>query len=225
MIMEKTRKSKVKGNSASAEKITSAYRDYVLTEGKQPASVFKFCKDQGIKEDEFYQYFGSFEALEKAIWKNFVDDTRSKMVADASYSTFTTREKILTFYFMLAEALKADRSFVLHLLKSWKKPGMVPAFLKGFKASFDEWITSVLNEGKASGEIAKRPYLDERYEVLFWLHLMFILQFWSHDESANFEKTDAAIEKSVNLAFDLIGKGVLDNALDFGKFLYQNSKN
>jgi AcrR family transcriptional regulator len=223
--MEKTIKSKAKASSASADKITSAYRNYVLTEGKQPASVFKFCKDQGFKEAEFYQYFGSFEALEKAIWKNFVDDTRSKMVADASYSTFTTREKILTFYFMLAEALKTDRSFVLHQLKSWKKPGMVPAFLKGFKASFDEWINSVLNEGKASGEIAKRPYLDERYDVLFWLHLMFILQFWSHDESANFEKTDAAIEKSVNLAFDLIGKGVLDNALDFGKFLYQNAKN
>lgn len=223
--MEKTKKSKAKASSASAEKITAAYRDYVLTEGKQPASVFKFCKDQGFKEDEFYQYFGSFEALEKVIWKNFVDVTRSKMVADASYSTFTTREKILTFYFMLAEALKTDRSFVLHQLKSWKKPGLVPAFLKGFKASFDEWINSVLNEGKASGEIAKRPYLDERYDVLFWLHLMFILQFWSHDESANFEKTDAAIEKSVNLAFDLIGKGVLDNALDFGKFLYQNSKN
>ncbi len=215
----------MKASSASAEKITAAYRDYVLTEGKQPASVFKFCKDQGFKEDEFYQYFGSFEALEKAIWKNFVDETRSKMEADASYSTFTTREKILTFYFMLTEALKTDRSFVLHQLKSWKKPGLVPTFLKGFKASFDEWINSVLNEGKASGEIAKRPYLDERYDVLFWLHLMFILQFWSHDDSANFEKTDAAIEKSVNLAFDLIGKGVLDNALDFGKFLYQNSKN
>lgn len=223
--MEKTRKSKAKATTASADKITVAYREYVLTEGKQPASVFKFCKDQGFREDEFYQYFGSFEALEKAIWKNFIEDTRAKMVADASYSTFTTREKILTFYFMLAEALKSDRSFVLHQLKSWKKPGMVPTFLKGFKTSFDEWITSVLNEGKVSGEIAKRPFIDDRYDSLFWLHLMFILQFWSHDESPNFEKTDAAIEKSVNLAFDLVGKGVLDNALDFGKFLYQNAKN
>jgi hypothetical protein len=223
--MEKAKKSKTKAAPASAEKITAAYRNYLLAEGKQPASVFKFCKDQDIKESEFYEYFGSFEALEKAIWKNFVEDTRTKMVADASYSTFTTREKILTFYFMLAEALKSDRSFVLHRLKSWKKPGMVPTFLKGFKTSFDEWINAVLNEGKATGEIARRPFLDERYDVLFWLHLMFILQFWSHDESANFEKTDAAIEKSVNLAFDLIGKGVLDNALDFGKFLYQSSKN
>lgn len=222
--MEKTTKSKSKSTAASADKIIAAYRDYLLSEGKQPASVFKFCKDQGFKESEFYQYFGSFESLEKAIWKNFVDTTRTKMEADASYSSFTTREKILTFYFMLAEALKADRSFVLFQLKSWNKPGLVPTFLKDFKSSFEDWINSVLNEGKATGEIAKRPYLDERYDVLFWLHLMFILQFWSHDQSSNFEQTDAAIEKSVNLAFDLIGKGVLDNALDFGKFLYQNSK-
>lgn len=222
--MEKTTKSKSKGTTASADNIIAAYRDCLLSEGKQPASVFKFCTDQGFKESEFYQCFASFEALEKAIWKNFVETTRAKMLADASYSSFTTREKILTFYFMLAETLKTDRSFVLIQLKSWNKPGMVPPFLKGFKSSFDDWINSVLNEGKATGEIAKRPFLDDRYDVLFWLHLMFILQFWAHDQSSNFEQTDAAIEKSVNLAFDLIGKGVLDNALDFGKFLYQNSK-
>ncbi len=121
--------------------------------------------------------------------------------------------------------LKSDRSFVLHQLKSVKNPATTPTFLKGFKASFEEWITSVLNEGKGTGEIAMRPFIDKRYNSLFWIHLMFILQFWSKDDSANFEKTDAAIEKSVTLAFDLMGKGVLDNAIDFGKFLYQNSKN
>ena len=223
--MEKTKKSKSTSKTTSATKIKATYREYLLTEGKQPASVFKSCKDYGYKETEFYQFFGSFEAIEKSIWQEFIDDTRTRMEADSNYQAFTTREKILTFYFMLAESLKADRSFVLFQLKSWKNPSVVPSFLKGFKTSFEEWLNSVLNEGKGTGEIAKRPFLDQRYDMLFWLHLMFILQFWSHDESANFEKTDAAIEKSVNLAFDLIGKGVLDNAIDFGKFLYQNSKN
>ncbi len=222
--MEKTKKSKPKSKSISSEKIVADYRDYVLTEGKQPASVYKFCKDYGFKEDEFYQFFGSFDGLEKSIWKGYIDDTRSKMENDDDYQGFTTREKILTFYFSLAELLKSDRSFALHQLRSWKKPSVVPTFLKGFKVSFKEWINVVLNEGKLSGEIAKRPYLDERYDLLFWMHFMFILQFWSHDESVAFEKTDAAIEKSVNLAFDLVGKGVLDAALDFGKFMYQNSK-
>jgi hypothetical protein len=58
-----------------------------------------------------------------------------------------------------------------------------------------------------------------------WFHLHFILRFWCNDDSRDFEKTDEAIEKSVNLAFDLIGKGVLDNAFDFGKFLFQQAKN
>lgn len=223
--MEKTKKSNAKSKAISATQIIGNYRDYLLSEGKQPASIFKFCKDHGFKEAEFYQFFGSFEALEKSIWKEFIDGTRKRMEADSSYQAFSTREKILTFYFMLVESLKTDRSFVLQQLKSWKNPSVIPSFLKGFKTSFEEWINTVLNEGKGTGEIAKRPFLDQRYDMLFWLHLMFILQFWSHDDSANFEKTDAAIEKSVNLAFDLIGKGVLDNAIDFGKFLYQNSKN
>jgi AcrR family transcriptional regulator len=224
--MEKTKKTTRKSAAgASDEKIKKAYREYVLNEGKRPASVFKFAKDQGIKEDDFYNHFGSFEALEKAIWQQYIDQTRANLEKDPGYMGFSSREKILSFYYSLAEVLKSDRSFVLHQLKGWKNPSMTPTFLKGFKTAFDEWINGVLNEGKQSGEVATRPYLDQRYSMLFWLHLMFILQFWSHDDSAAFEKTDMAIEKSVNLAFDLIGKGVLDNAIDFGKFLYQTSKN
>lgn len=223
--MEKTKKSKPKSIQLSAASIIASYRDHLLTEGKQPASVFKFCKDNGFKESEFYQFFASFESLEKSLWKEYVESTRLRMEADESYQSFSAREKILTFYFMLAEVLKDDRSFVLSQLKSWKNPSVVPAFLKGFKNSFKEWLNTVLSEAKSTGEIANRPLLDQQYDKLFWLHLLFILQFWVHDESANFEKTDAAIEKSVNLAFELIGKGVLDNAIDFGKFLYQNSKN
>jgi hypothetical protein len=52
----------------------------------------------------------------------------------------------------------------------------------------------------------------------------FVLMFWVKDESAEFEKTDEAIEKSVNLAFDLMGKGVVDNVFEFGKFLFQQAK-
>lgn len=221
--MEKVKKTKTQ-KAISADKIAEAYREQVLTSGKAPVSVFTFCKSIGITESDFYKYFASFEAIEKSIWTNLIESTRKRIEADADYQAFGTREKILTFYFSLIEAMKTDRSFILHQLKGWKQP-LMPVFLKGFKISFNEWINSVLNAGKVSGEVANRPLLDKRYDVLFWMHFMFILQFWTHDDSANFEKTDAAIEKSVNLAFDLIGKGVLDNALDFGKFLYQNAKN
>jgi hypothetical protein len=123
----------------------------------------------------------------------------------------------------LLEELKKHRSFVLLQLDGLNKPTPMPHQLKGFKASFERFVESVLSQGKGSGEVATRPFLDKRYPQLFWLHMGFILLFWKNDNSADFEKTDAAVEKSVNLAFDLIGKGAVDSAIDFSKFLYQTA--
>jgi hypothetical protein len=222
--MEKTKKPSAKASVSSREAIKEAYREYLLTEGKTPATVFAFCKMLKIKETEFYKHFGSFESIEKAVWTDHLENVKVKLSGDKDYNAFNSREKILTFYFSLAELLKTDRSFLIHQLKTWKNPAILPVFLKGFQQAFTDWAKVVIEEGIQSGDIAKRPYVQQQYHHLLWMHFLFILQFWAHDESPDFEKTDAAIEKSVNLAFDLIGKGILDNAIDFGKFLYQTSK-
>ena len=222
--MTAAKKTKPRKTTIPPQKIREAYAEYLLTRGKRPATVFKFCKEAGFSEDAFYAEFGSFAGIEKEIWRTLAQETIDRLQADENFAGFSAREKILAFYFTLAEVLRAERSLVLFQLKDWKIPGLPPVFIKSFKSIFDPWIESVLDEGKKSGEIARRPYVDKRYGVLLWLHLHFILHFWAHDDSAGFEKTDAAIEKSVNLAFDLIGKGIIDNALDFGKFLYQEAR-
>lgn len=225
--MEKTKASKTsratKGNASSAhDKIKASYTEYLLVHGKQPSSVYKFCLDLGIKEEEFYKQFGSFESLEKIIWNGFMDHAIKSLKADKSFSDFNAREKMLALYFTLAEVLKSNRSFILLQLNNYRKPELVPVFLKDFKHAFEEFVGTILTDGKSKGEIAERPYLDKRYPQLFWVHLSFFLLFWKEDDSAGFEKSDAFIEKSVNLAFDLIGKGAFDSAVDFAKFLYQS---
>jgi hypothetical protein len=221
--METVKKTSRKSDGkASEEKIKAAYIEAVLTQGARPVSVYKFCLDLGIKEEEFYNLFGSFEGLENYIWKGFIDKTISRLKADKAYQTFITREKILAFYYTLLEELKSSRSFVLFQLENSRKFELVPEYIKGFKAQFEDYFESVLTVAKGKGEVATRPVIDRRYPQLFWLHLGFILLFWKQDSSPGFENTDAAIEKSVNLAFDLIGKGAVDSAIDFAKFLYQN---
>lgn len=221
--METARKTTRKVEAkASEEKIKSAYIEHVLTNGSRPVSVYKFCLDLGLREEEFYNVFGSFEGLENSIWKGFIDKTVSRLRSDKAFQAFITREKVLAFYFTLLEELKANRSYVLFQLDHSRKFELVPDYIKGFKAEFESFFESTLNVAKGKGEVASRPVLDKRYPQLFWLHLGFILLFWKQDSSPGFEKTDAAIEKSVNLAFDLIGKGALDSAIDFAKFLYQN---
>jgi hypothetical protein len=80
----------------------------------------------------------------------------------------------------------------------------------------------ILIQGIESKELTERKYLDDKYVDGLWVNFLFVLKFWLNDTSSGFEKTDAAIEKSVNLGMDLMGKGPLDAALDFGKFLFQN---
>jgi hypothetical protein len=228
--MEATKKSRktsgARATGGTAEKIRAAYIEYLLTNGKQPPSVYKFCLDLGIKEEAFYTDFGSFDAIDKDIWTSFITKTVTALRSDKAFATFTSREKILSFYYALLEQLKHNRSFVLQQVRTFRKPelSLTPSYLKGFKHAFDEFITSALQHGKSNGEISTRPYLDRMYPQLFWMHFGFILLYWRDDESAGFENTDAAVEKSVNLAFDLIGKGAIDSAFDFAKFLYQSKK-
>jgi AcrR family transcriptional regulator len=217
-----TKKSGKKSAVVAPEtRILLAYMNHVLVNGQRPASVYKFCIDLGITEDEFYNHYGSFETVERQIWKSFIDRTLLRLNADESFQAFSAREKILAFYYTFFEDLKASRSYVLVQLANYKKLDFTPDFLKDFNKEFETFFETVLKAGHESGEVARRPYLDSRYPQLFWVHMGFLLLYWKNDSSAGFEQTDAAIEKSVNLAFDLIGKGALDSAIDFAKFLYQ----
>src|SRR5687767_14906741 len=96
----------------SAPNIREAYVHHLLTHGARPASVFKFCADIGISEQTFYDQFGSFESIEKRVWKDFILTTIDRLNADNQYHEFSVREKILAFYFTLFEELKLSRSFV-----------------------------------------------------------------------------------------------------------------
>ncbi|MBL3658166.1 TetR family transcriptional regulator C-terminal domain-containing protein [Fulvivirga sediminis] len=218
---KKTKKAAPKADTAG--KIQEAYKKHVLLNGEMPPSVFKFMMDLKMQESEFYLYYGSFASIENSIWQKYIEDTLATLQQDSVYPEYTVREKLLAFYYTLIEVLKQDRSFVVHTLKSIKKSReLAPAFIKGFKTAYLQFIQQLVQEGIDSEEIVKRPLISERYKDGLWLQLLFVLRYWSKDESANFANTDAAIEKSVNLSFELMGRGPLDMIVDFAKFMYQS---
>ena len=223
MAQAKTAKSKTsRSQIPEREKIVQAYKEHVLTEGRPPHSVFQFMHGMKMKESVFYDYFGSFKSLERAVWTDFFKKTYESIVADEAYATFTSREKLLSFYYTLLEVLKNDRSFVMQTLQWPSKGEITPAVLRGFQEEFLEFVQDVLNEGRETQEVKDRKYISDRYKDGIWLQTMFILNFWLKDDSEGFAKTDAAIEKAVNLSYDLMGAGPLDKMFDFAKFLYQN---
>ncbi|UYZ64598.1 TetR/AcrR family transcriptional regulator [Hymenobacter weizhouensis] len=207
-------------------RIKQAYLDYVLRKGTPPATVFKLTQKLDLPEQEFYRYYASFEVLERDLWADFgrqAYDTASKEPVWAGYGA---REKLLGFYYTLLEVLKRNRSFALNSLRRslHRMPGLTPRVLDGLRQEFEEFVTEILRAGRQSGEVATRPLLQNSYPRFFWQQLLFVLGFFARDESVNFERTDAAVEKAVTLSFDLVGRNTLDSATDFVRFLVQSRR-
>lgn len=218
----KTSSTKKKSIDLKAQ-ILNAYQEYLLMKGENPASVYAFCKEIGIEESDFYQHFSDFEAVASEFWISSFKDSVERLMNSTEWEEFTVREKLLTFYYSFFETIKGSRSYASLTLKGsllgFKKEF---ADIKDLKEDFKKWIKSMIAEGQAQGEIAGRSKLSDLYDDLFWYQFMFLLDFWRKDRSKGFERTDEAIEKAVNLSFDLIEKNALDSAFDFGKFIFQN---
>lgn len=203
--------------------IPEAFKEHVLEHGDTPKSVFKFSKDLKLKEEEFYAYYTSFESIKSVIWVEMFEETLSQIEAQEVFNEYSAREKFLGFLFTWIEVLKKNRSYLLSLYgSSSSQLTALPKEASEFKEKFKAFANEIVLEGKETEEIANRPFISEKYDEAMWIQLWFVFQYWLKDQSPRFEKTDAAIEKSVNLAFDLMGKSALDSFLDFAKFMYQS---
>jgi hypothetical protein len=210
------------------EKIRQAYTEYVLDNGKEPESVYAFCKKLKLKEEDFYNEYSSFTQIESDIWKALFIEARAATEREEVYQNYSVREKLLAFLYTWIETLKKNRSYILKSYEDFDKPIYTKrnVQLVDFKASFYDYLNELLMEARETREVEQRPIpqLMQRYPDLFWAKTLFILEFWIKDTSKSFEKTDTMIEKTVNTAFDLLGRSPLDSLFDLGKFIFQNRK-
>ncbi|MBT33327.1 MAG: hypothetical protein CMO01_27000 [Thalassobius sp.] len=205
------------------KKIKKNYKAHFITSNQPPASVKAFMEEIGEEEQEFFKYYKSFSELDKDLWKDVVVSTLERVKSEAVFQDYAVREKMLSFLFTLIEVLKDYHAFVTYQFKNKKNErfGLTPTFLDDFKHEFMLFANEMVNEGLDTTEIVNRPFISEKYAESLWVEVLFIISFWNRDKSENKEQTDAAIEKSSNFAFDLLGQTPLDSAFDLVKFLIQ----
>jgi len=201
--------------------IISFYMDYVLTHDKKPKSVYAFAKDNNFEEQKFYEFFNSFELLEQSIFKVFFDNTINVLHKSEDYHSFDARNKLLSFYFTFFEVLTANRSYVIHALKSDKNQLKSLKTLSVLRKKFTSYVSELniktIDLKQEKLEKIKNKSLTESA----WFQLLMTLKFWMDDTSPSFEKTDIFIEKSVQTSFDLIDTTPFKSLFDFGKFIYK----
>lgn len=201
-------------------KITKQLLHSLLTTGKYPVTVYAFCIELGIDEADFYNLYPSFEAVENQVWKELHNKALNGLIQTIGYDEFSVKERYLGYLYALTESLKTHRSYVVWSLNNYK-PLIQKNAMDALKKAFLVYASELVAKGIQSAELVNRPFITERYVELMWLQVMLVLKFWAKDSSPNFERTDAAIEKSVEATIDLLGKNAFDSLLDLGKFLIE----
>ena len=206
------------------DRIINSYITYVSEHQKQPKSIGTFVEGLKLKEETFYSYFKTFEALEIALWENLFEQTIKTIEKDDVYAGYSVNEKLLSFYYTWIENLKEYRSYTKYVLKEEKIYELYPACFTDFKKGFEAYVSMLITEGLETEEIASRKFITDKYVYLLWYEPISILKFWVKDESELFEDTDALIEKTVNFSFDLMRSNGLDSFFDLAKFHIQHFK-
>ena len=195
---------------------------YLIRNGERPVTVFKFCEELGVDESIFYIYYNSFRSVEKAVWLTFYQEVKKALGQDSEYSSYSAHEKYLSFLYTVVEVYKQNRSYVVLRYAEVDRRSLRPWFMDSLREEFAIWTKEILDEGFASNEIISRPLISSKYHEALWVQLLYITRVWTNDESEDFQITDAAIEKSSALLFELMKSGPVDLLIDFLKFAYQN---
>lgn len=214
-------KAKSKKKQVTREDLMSKYMDYVLEHEKNPKSVYKFTKDIGVEEAEFYAHFGNFDGLKSQIWEHFYQNASQLMDSNEEVMQYGSREKMLTFFFTFFEILTANRSYVIYVLDAHDDMMKNMSQLKGLRKNIKSFAKELIAEDNVDKKFNFLKNSESVFSEGAWIQFLFLLKFWKDDQSPGFEKTDVAIEKSVNTVFDVFDNTPLEKVFDFGKFLYK----
>lgn len=209
-------------NIITEDKIFDLYGDYILNHGERPKNIYRFAKDNEFEEKDFYDYFSSFEQIEKSILVNLFDKSVELASEVNNSDKITSKEKILNVYFIFFENMTMNRSLVLMILgnnqlHSAKISNQLKETHRHFikTLDFNDWEMIQ----KAKDDV--KNFHEKAREEALWLHLVSAIEFWKKDTSPAFEKTDIFIEKTIDTGFELIDNEPLRKVVDLGKFLFK----
>ncbi|RKE82266.1 TetR/AcrR family transcriptional regulator [Chryseobacterium sp. AG363] len=209
-------------NIITEDKIFELYGDYLLNHGERPKNIYRFAKDNEFEEKDFYDYFSSFEQIEKSMLVNLFDKSVELASEINNSDEITSKEKLLNVYFIFFENMTMNRSLVLIILGNDKLH--LAKISNQLKETHRQFVKTLdFNDWemiqKAKDDL--KNFHEKAREEALWIHLVSAIEFWKKDTSPSFEKTDIFIEKTIDTGFELMENEPLRKIVDLGKFLFK----
>lgn len=193
--------------------------DAVVKNQGKPNDVANWADDYHFDPLKFYDYYDSFETLEKTIFKTLIDVSVATLIETPDFITFSKKDKLLSLYYTLFENFTLNRAFILLTIKRYGLSLNAISLFGELKKSFMKFIDSLALETLSFNDTIESIQKKSIKEG-FWVQFLLTIKFWMSDDSEQCQKTDIFIEKSINTSVELLNTRSLNNIIDLGKFLY-----
>lgn len=205
--------------------ILEKYSHYLLENGREPATVYKFAQESGLAEEEFYAFFSGFQQMDGEIITKLWDDSLALTRSIEGFHAMAAKEQLLNFYFILFENFKMNRSLILLILQ--KKPQLSAYISATLKNRLQEFTATLNFPARQNSEYLPKTVveLQERgKDEILWKHFVSVLMFWRDDHSAGFQNTDIFIEKTIDTGFEVAEYNPAHKIIDLAKFIWKEKK-
>ena len=193
--------------------------DAVVKNQGKPSDVDSWGADYNFDPKVFHEYYESFEALDKTIFKTLMDISIATLIETPDFAAFSKKDKLLSLYYTLFENFTLNREFILLTVKGYGLSLNAVSVFSEMKERFMAFVDSLQLETLSLNDTME-SIQKKSIKESFWVQLLLTIKFWIGDDSEQCKKTDIFIEKSVNTGLDLLNTRSLNNIIDLGKFLY-----
>lgn len=188
-------------------------------EGISNTTMKDISQKAGFSEPLIYKYFPTKEHLLFSYFEESFLDVKKQLEENPIFQEMAFSEQLQMLMDTMIQYHSGNREFVKAAFKSIYTYNLSVTLseLEKHKGMFLDFINTLFEVAVESGELEDIPYKDFILKS-FWDYHIFVVSYWTRDESENFDNTTQLIDKSIALLHAFLNSKVLDRSMDLINF-------
>ena len=196
--------------------------DVITEKGFRSASMREIANRADVGDATIYNYFSSKEKLLYGYCEYVQQQVVEELKAIDDFHEYTLQEQLHQFIELQLQTWLPAREFLKEVYEqTFVSPIAGYERMQTTRELFSSTVIELLDAAIEADEIPDQPY-RELLPRLAWDYMNAILAYWLQDDSDQFSNTTQVVDRSVEIAFQLLKGGLIGKSIDLVSFLFRS---
>ena len=196
--------------------------DVITEKGFRSASMREIANRADVGDATIYNYFSSKDKLLYGYCEYVQQQVVEELKAIDDFHEYTLQEQLHQFIELQLQTWLPAREFLKEVYEqTFVSPIAGYERMQTTRELFSSTVIELLDAAIEADEIPDQPY-RELLPRLAWDYMNAILAYWLQDDSDQFSNTTQVVDRSVEIAIQLLIGGLIGKSIDLVSFLFRS---